>query len=174
MLAIENRPVKIGDGHGKPLVSPGRKRNPSGRFYLLRIGATTLLAVTIASLAPNSAHAGPFKNFFRKVRHAFNEPARHSSSHRVSQKTRPDEREVQNAPATTVNGPPNDHNIRSARRGTASHTGKINLPYGTPVPGRQGFVTSPFAPDSGYVDVRGVPPGTEVKDPYSGKSFLAP
>lgn len=49
-----------------------------------------------------------------------------------------------------------------------------DLPYGVPVPGRAGFVTSPFAPTRGFVDVRGFPPGTEVKDPYSGKVFLTP
>jgi hypothetical protein len=48
------------------------------------------------------------------------------------------------------------------------------LPYGIPVPGKPGFVQSPFALDSGYVDVRGFPPNTEVKDPYSGKVFLVP
>lgn len=49
-----------------------------------------------------------------------------------------------------------------------------DIPYGTPVPGKPGFVTSPFAPKDRYVDVRGFPPGTEVKDPYSGKIFLVP
>lgn len=48
------------------------------------------------------------------------------------------------------------------------------MPYGIPVPGKQGFVTSPFAPEAGYVDVRKFPPGTEVKDPFSGRIFRAP
>jgi hypothetical protein len=39
---------------------------------------------------------------------------------------------------------------------------------------RPGFVRSPFAVESGTIDVRGYPSGTEVKDPYSGKIFLVP
>lgn len=46
--------------------------------------------------------------------------------------------------------------------------------YGKQVPGKPGFVTSPYAPYSGYVDVRGFQNGTEVKDPYTGKIFLVP
>lgn len=53
-------------------------------------------------------------------------------------------------------------------------TGPKNYEYGKPVPGKPGFVTSPYAPAAGYVDVRGFGPATEVKDPYSGKIFLVP
>jgi hypothetical protein len=53
-------------------------------------------------------------------------------------------------------------------------TEQRQTPYGTPVAGKAGFVTSPYAPYAGYVDVRGFPPNTEVKDPYSGKIFLVP
>ena len=48
------------------------------------------------------------------------------------------------------------------------------LPYAKAVAGKPGFVTSPYDPYKGYIDVRGFPPGTEVKDPYSGKTFLLP
>jgi len=54
---------------------------------------------------------------------------------------------------------------------TASQT---QLPYGKPVPGKPGYVYSPFDRNGGYVDVTGYSPGSKVKDPYTGKIFLVP
>ncbi|MHA3772514.1 M56 family metallopeptidase [Verrucomicrobiota bacterium sgz303538] len=48
------------------------------------------------------------------------------------------------------------------------------LPEAIPVPEKPGFYRSPFSPDAGFVDLRGFPPGTEVKCPYSGKNFVVP
>jgi hypothetical protein len=49
-----------------------------------------------------------------------------------------------------------------------------DMPYGIPVPGQKGMVTSPYLPGGGYIDVTGFAPGSAVKDPYTGKIFLVP
>lgn len=62
----------------------------------------------------------------------------------------------------------------SATPAPAENSSKKDLPYGTPVQGKPGFVTSPYSPEDAAVDVRGFPADTEVKDPYTGKIFLVP
>lgn len=42
------------------------------------------------------------------------------------------------------------------------------------VPGKPGYVFSPYDPNGGYVDVNGYTSGSKVKDPYSGKIFVVP
>ena len=51
---------------------------------------------------------------------------------------------------------------------------QAQFPTAKPVPGKPGYVFSPFDPSGGYVDVTGYTSGQKVKDPYSGKIFLVP
>lgn len=49
-----------------------------------------------------------------------------------------------------------------------------DLPFGTAIAGRPGFVNSPYAAKHQLVDVTGLPVGMEVKCPYTGKLFRVP
>jgi hypothetical protein len=48
------------------------------------------------------------------------------------------------------------------------------FPIGKLVPGKPGYVFSPFDKEGRYVDVSGFPSGTKVKDPWTDKIFLVP
>lgn len=48
------------------------------------------------------------------------------------------------------------------------------FPTAKPVPGKPGFVFSPYDANGGYVDVTGYPSGSKAKDPYSQKIFIVP
>jgi hypothetical protein len=71
--------------------------------------------------------------------------------------------------AGAVEQPP----VGPAPTAAATKVAKGDFPYGIPVPGKKNLVESPFSPGK-YVDVEGFAPGTEVKDPYTGKIFLVP
>jgi hypothetical protein len=150
------------------------------RTIVVYLSVFTLLGAT------EVAEAGPFEDFFRSIRKSFARPApkpRPAQSHRTSPKQNneappsdaSDASNSQGSPSPTpAPAPPNRKNVRVAKATAARKKVKGDLPYGIPVPGKLGLVTSPFSPDSGYIDVRSFPPGTEVKDPYTGKSFLTP
>ena len=138
-----------------------------------------MMSILMIGAGRGLAEPGPFENFFHKLRRAFSEPQRkstHRSSHKQADETtnttNPTNPESTAHNANGVSVPPSERNTRTATRAVSKKD--EDLRYGTPVPGKKGFVTSPFSPDAGYIDVRGFAPGTPVKDPYTGKVFLAP
>ena len=152
---------------------------------------TILVCLSIFTLfgAPDIGQAGPFEDFLKSIRNSFARPApkprtpqpRRTSRKQSNEAPPSDASDASNASnsqispsPTPVPAPPNPKNVRVAKATAARKNRNSDLPYGIPVPGKQGLVTSPFSPDSGYIDVRSFPPGTEVKDPYTGKSFLTP
>jgi hypothetical protein len=78
------------------------------------------------------------------------------------------------APSPTATATPEQPTVRAASAAPQPKGSRRDFPYGIPVPNKQGFVTSPYAPNQGVVDVSGFPSGTEVKDPFTGKIFLTP
>jgi hypothetical protein len=137
----------------------------------------SILLLGVTSMPAETDEPGPFERLFHAMRRAMNEPHRKSTprrSQKQTNETTSSQSEKSNTQTTTasVSAPPSERNTRNATRATSKKGD--DLRYGTPVPGKQGFVTSPFSPQSGYIDVRGFAPGTPVKDPYTGKIFLTP
>src|SRR5438477_10478249 len=62
----------------------------------------------------------------------------------------------------------------SATPRSSSSNVAAQFPVAKPVPGKPGYVFSPYDPNGGYVDVTGYQSGSKVKDPYSQKIFLVP
>jgi hypothetical protein len=80
-----------------------------------------------------------------------------------------------NGPERTESGAQEEASTGPAPSAAPTKASKGDYPYGIPVPGKPGLVTSPYVPGK-VVDVSGMPPGTEVKDPYTDykKIFLVP
>src|SRR5206468_12690305 len=97
-------------------------------------------------IAVSSANATP---------HETPRPHRRSRSSRSSHKhndTPPSDAPNSEASATPVPAHPGRDNVRMARAASDTNQQKADLPHGSPVPGKPWLVTSPFAPDPGYVN----------------------
>jgi hypothetical protein len=144
------------------------------------------LFLVIAFSSP-IARASAIGDFFKKVGHSIsnlgkNQPSSKSTSHKPGGESErrsptpgrtptpsPGHPPLQATPVPT----PTPVDIRPAALAPGTRT-RRDVPFGVAVPNKPGFVTSPYAPNQGYVDVRAFPPSTEVLDPFTGKIFLTP
>jgi hypothetical protein len=121
------------------------------------------------------ADAGSFMDFLKAIGNSIAHPQKKSQSRTKSTKQPASKHTESPKPSVSPSpGPPDVHNVRTTSAAPEAKGGKADVPYAIPVPGKRGFVISPFAPDSGYIDVRQFPPGTDVKDPFTGKVFRTP
>jgi len=145
---------------------------------------TGVLVATLL-VVPIPVRAGSLGDFFKALGNSIAHPGQNKKPAPKPQtkkpKTKGSEQAADYPPAPASPPPPTPVPTSTASQPPVrvasvppNKNSKRDIPYGIPVPNRPGFVTSPYSPKSGYVDVRGFPSGTEVKDPYSGKIFLTP
>ena len=158
--------------------------------------ALLLLVIGLLFLSGSFVPAGPVGDFFKKVGQSISKPLqREPEPPRPPQSTRPQPAKTPHStrrstsraasaaaatsPAVAEPSPPSkgEESAGPVRHVSAAdfEKAKAGLPYGIPVPGRKGMVTSPYTPEDGkYIDVTDFASGSVVKDPYTGKFFLVP
>lgn len=146
------------------------------------------LTITALSLPAGAVRAGSLGDFFKALGNSIAHPGQKPKPKTPPPqdkrpKTKGSEQNAADYPPSPTATPPqtptpnatlSQPQVRPASAPPQDRKSKRDIPYAIPVPNKPGFVTSPYSPKSGYVDVRGFPSGTEVKDPYSGKIFLTP
>ena len=151
----------------------------------------TLVAAAFLAGGDFASAGNPIGDFFKRLGDSLSHPRSTPPPRRKSKKTVSQKPEATPTPTPAETPPPSPppslptnpplptptpalQTIRTAGGVPPTKGLRRDMPYGIPVPNRPGLVTSPYSPKSGYVDVRGIPSGTEVKDPYTGKIFLTP
>jgi hypothetical protein len=144
----------------------------------------TLAIISLFATA-DYAVAGSVGDFFKALGNSIAHPGQRpksrprdppSASKRSQTKNASPAADYPPAPSVTPTPAPTaaQSPVRVALAPSETRSSRRDIPYAIPVPNKPGFVTSPYAPKQGLVDVRGFPSGTEVKDPYTGKIFLTP
>jgi hypothetical protein len=127
------------------------------------------------ALPAGQLRAESLGDFFKRLGNSFAHPQKHPSPARNRAAKPRGTGETLGSPSPSATPPPTaEPTVRTASVVTEARNSRRDVPYGIPVADKPGFVTSPYSPDQGLVDVRGIPSGTEVKDPYTGKVFLRP
>jgi len=95
----------------------------------------------------------------------------------VTQQSQPVSPRVQNSSATTAQRVNHKGTSQTKIKPSPStHAASVQLEFPTAklVPGKPGYVLSPFDASGRYVDVSGYTSGSKVKDPWTDKIFIVP
>ena len=95
----------------------------------------------------------------------------------VTQQSQPVSPRVQNSSATTaqrVNPKGTSQTKIKPSPSTHAASAQLEFPTAKSVPGKPGYVLSPFDASGRYVDVSGYTSGSKVKDPWTDKIFIVP
>ena len=166
------------------------------KLSVMKMNPLLLVVIPLLVLSGPYVNAGPVGDFFKKVGQSISKPLKAPPQPEPQpQSTRPQPTNTPHAtrrptsraaPAAAATSPgvaqpshpsKEEESTGTVRSVSAADVEKIKagLPYGIPVPGRKGMVTSPYAPEEAkYVDVTGFASGSIIKDPYTGKFFLVP
>jgi len=133
-----------------------------------------LLVTALFLLSGHRANADPVGDFFKKLGQSISKPFQPQPTARPTRKTRVSE--ASPSPSGEPSKPAKEEVTRTVLPASAAPADKAkgDMPYGIPVPGQKGVVTSPYLPEGNYIDVSAFAPESAVKDPYTGKIFRVP